>query len=741
VQTHLSKLQGELKRLKDHCSSLPGSSELVASNQESVLADLERAEGAIAHNHTILNQLIQRLSRPTLNIGVIGLMGQGKSTFLKSLSGLSDNEIPALKGGACTAVRSKIYHHSGETKAIVTFHSAQSFLEEVIVPYYEKLDLGVPPIDLQAFAETRLPDAPVGATLKTMYKHLRDDYHSNFKHYCSHIQPGEPRRVKIGKAQIPDYVIQRRDAKKQLIHFDHLAVKEVEIYCQFNHLEVSKLGLVDVPGLGDTRLGDEELILKTLGQEVDSVVFLRRPDPLRYQWETKDTELYDLAAVALPNLADRAFMVLNTTGDDKLAACEDMKDSLDSMSVVNSLIADCSDAGAANQVLKTVLEHLDEHILEIEERYAQACQDSVLQLYRLINDTLKQAGRTLKAETAELREFDKCFKKLRESLVLGLHSLLEELKAKRDEDDVDFKEVVQKALSACEQYELPTEEAINRRKCDFDSEDCFVVVYSKYVVEMRVQLSKNFLLLDQGLQQAANQLKEKVAKVLREQGSLANLSTAEGGEYLADLSELLTEQKNDLALGFKVMADFNISYGALILSTIRQNLMQLLDPDVIVQKDAAIESIAQAAATISIEAITHSGNPVTAAVVGEIAKHCEKAIEASIQSLFELDAALVQDRLRTLHEQAVEKCRGLLEGWLKAPNLIRYYMAKEFVDLVMYDVDMEDNWRAFLREPDVRSQVWTHFKEIDQLKQAQTAWMASVHKAQQVNQRHLMEFL
>ncbi|MEL6815249.1 MAG: hypothetical protein AAFP03_10610 [Cyanobacteria bacterium J06598_3] len=63
-------------------------------------------------------------------------MGQGKSTFLKSLSGLSDNEIPALKGAACTAVRSKIRHHDSETQATVTFHSAQSFLAEVIAPYY-----------------------------------------------------------------------------------------------------------------------------------------------------------------------------------------------------------------------------------------------------------------------------------------------------------------------------------------------------------------------------------------------------------------------------------------------------------------------------------------------------------------------------------------------------------------------------------------------------------------------------
>ena len=68
-------------------------------------------------------------------------MRQGKSTFLQSLSGLTDDEIPACKGGACTAVRSKIYHHDGETRATVTLHSEDSFLKEVIAPYYKDLNL------------------------------------------------------------------------------------------------------------------------------------------------------------------------------------------------------------------------------------------------------------------------------------------------------------------------------------------------------------------------------------------------------------------------------------------------------------------------------------------------------------------------------------------------------------------------------------------------------------------------
>ena len=68
-------------------------------------------------------------------------------------------------------------------------------------------------------------------------------------------------------------------------------------------------------------------------------------------------------------------------------------------------------------------------------------------------------------------------------------------------------------------------------------------------------------------------------------------------------------------------------------------------------------------------------------------------------------------------------------------------MANEFVDLVLYDVDMEDEWKSFLWSPDIKPQVWEHFKEIEMLKQSQLLWLSSVDKVQQVNQRQAMIFL
>jgi energy-coupling factor transporter ATP-binding protein EcfA2 len=353
VHAHLESLLQKVLQLSQHYQTFSGGLAAIDARDTLEQINLMQMESQIRAERDRLDNLITRLSRPTLNIGVVGRMGQGKSTFLQRLSGLTDDEIPARKGGACTAVRSKIYHHEGETKASVTFHSEDSFLQEVIRPYYEALGFTNPPANLDVFASASLPMEPTGVTLQTMYEHLKNDYQQNLQQYRNFLKESSSRTMDIPKEQIPTYVVQQRDAHKRLTTFNHLAVREVNIRCRFMQSGVNKLGLVDVPGLGDTRLGDTKLILETLGREVDAVLFLRRPDSLRYQWDQDDLDLYDLAAEALPNLAARSFMLMNRQliDGDNIEACEVMQRDLGKMKVVECLIADCADAQEANGVL------------------------------------------------------------------------------------------------------------------------------------------------------------------------------------------------------------------------------------------------------------------------------------------------------------------------------------------------------------------------------------------------------
>lgn len=94
-----------------------------------------------------LDLLKNRFDRDTINIGVIGRARQGKSRLLQSLTGLSTDEIPTGDRQHCTGVRSTIKHQPNvDTYGQIWFHSANSFLTEVIAPYYEELSLGAKPI-------------------------------------------------------------------------------------------------------------------------------------------------------------------------------------------------------------------------------------------------------------------------------------------------------------------------------------------------------------------------------------------------------------------------------------------------------------------------------------------------------------------------------------------------------------------------------------------------------------------
>jgi Dynamin family len=748
VQRHLETLLQEMIGLSQHRYQLRNTIHEPDATESLNGIQLAKLENQIQEQLEELKKLSDRFSRSTLNIGVVGLMRQGKSTFLQCLSGLTNNEIPALKGGPCTAVRSKIYHHEGKTKAIVTLHSEDSFLQEVIAPYYERLDLGAPPKSLNEFASTTLFAQPRGVTLQTMYDHLQNDYHANLHQYCSQLQNGSPRKIEIPQEEIPTYVRQQRDQQDRLTTFNHLAVREVEIYCEFQQAkEVGNLGLVDVPGLGDTRLGDEALILKTLGCEVDLVLFFRRPDSKGYKWDANDLKLYELADQALPNLSERAFMVLNHQCDEgnNEEACQHLQKTMGKMKVVDGLIADCSKPSETKQVIDRVLDHLDQNILALEEQYARSRQRDLFDLHQTVNTELQKASGVLKPFTHENQKFRILFKDLSRDLSNGLRYLLEDLEKEQETTDTDFEGVVKAALKTCESDSIvPSEDEIRDRRSSMGLHCSYMATYCVYIAELRADLSKNFLAIDEGLQQVANKLKVRVAEVLVEKARLGGLTEARGVEFLETLTEMLAERQNPLELGFHTLSTFKVSYGALILRFIRQNLMAVLDSDEVAQRHELTKSAVQATAALG-ELTAALGIQTKGGMNSQLVENVMAAVSqlttTAMDSVFDLNPKSIREKLVKLHQRAVEQCRKTLENWLKAPNQIRYYMATEFVDRVLDAKNMEAEWDAFLRDPEICVKVWDEFGQIEALKVIHQQWTQAVSQALHLNQRRDFEFL
>jgi energy-coupling factor transporter ATP-binding protein EcfA2 len=746
VHAHLESLLQKVLQLSQHYQTFSSSLAAIDARDTLEQINLMQMESQIRAERDRLDNLITRLSRPTLNIGVVGRMGQGKSTFLQRLSGLTDDEIPARKGGACTAVRSKIYHHEGETKASVTFHSEDSFLQEVIRPYYEALGFANPPANLDVFASAALPMEPTGATLQTMYGHLKDDYQQNLRQYRDFLKDSASRTISIPKEQIPTYVVQRRDTHGHLTTFNHLAVREVNIQCHFKQYGVNKLGLVDVPGLGDTRLGDSKLILETLGREVDAVLFLRRPDSLRYQWDQDDLDLYDLAAEALPNLAARSFMLMNRQiiDGDNIEACEVMQRDLGKMKVVECLIANCDDPQKANGMLDQVLEYLDREILTLEEQYAQACQTNLLTLHEALDKNLGRVHSMSSTAEQEHQLFEERFEQFMQDLSNGLRDLVEELEQEKGQDDADFQRAVRKVLADYERNAgIPSAEEIKNRRRLPICHDSYKATYCMCVAELKANLSQHFSTLNDGLQQAANKLKVRVARTLHEQTDLGGLASVQGTDFLIEMTDLLTAQSNSLQTGFQQMVNFNVSCSELIRVEIQEDLGKILDPDDVIRRHELAEMSARAVSAIGDVSMTVGG--ATLNLSPELLERAVGAVEhlATVvtDAFFELTDETIHEKLKVLNLQAMRQCEQTLQRWLSKPSGIRYAKATEFVDLVLDDKGVQTAWKLFLRKPSIRNKVWKEFAEFERLQELQMAWLDAVQAVQNSNQRQKLEFL
>jgi len=743
VHQYLDELCNQISQLNHKRDGLLQDVSQTTVKERLTQLDLEGIKAQIATQNSQLQKLMERFSRPTLNIGVVGRMGQGKSTFLQSLSGLKDSEIPAKKGAACTAARSKIRHHEGETEAVVLFHSEQSFLSEVLAPYYQKLGLGPCPTSLEEFGNRPLPESPNSIALKVMYTHLKDDYHTGFHRYRELLKAGEPWEQKIKKSEIPIYVSQNRDDDSQLTDVRHLAVKEVEIFCEFKRQGIGHLGLVDVPGLGDTRLGDETLLLKTLGREIDVVLFLRRPDAWRYQWQPEDAALYDVAAAALPDLADRAFILINhqPSVEGHLEACESLEKSMGDLRSVSRSIVDCQNADAANRVLDQILDYLENNVVQIEERYAQTCQQSVMDLHEQIAAELNRAEIDERIDSLELREFRPAFEILMQNISTAMGGMVNTLSAQMQQEDSDFQSAVQEAIQDCGAIAIPSEAEIEERRLTPECKGSYSRTFLGCIAELRVELSKSFLGLDEGLQQAADKLKFQATQILIEQGQLGTLvSASEVNTFLEEMTTLLTQQDNRLALGFGTLSQFSISYGALIHRLIRQKLMELLDPDVIAHRAELAGASAQAASALGTAATQIAIEVTPAPSVANTAAHVvNSAADLIATANTELDGATVHQQLETHHQAAVSACQEILERWVVVPNQIRYYMAREFVDLILYDQNVEAEWEKFLWSS--RDKVWPAFRQFQQIQDAIASWDQATKQLQYLNQRHRFKFI
>lgn len=645
-----------------------------------------------------LEKLKIRFCRNTLKIAIAGRARQGKSELLKSLTGLTDAEIPSGKKGDCTGVLSTIYHKPNiQTYANVWFHSERSFLDEVIALYYEQLSLGAIPRNIDMFANKQLPALPSElhtAKYKAMYEHLKT-YHVNIEKYRHLLR--EPSPHQISRDEIRDYVAQY-DVYGNSI-YNYLAVQKVDIFCSFPNTDIGQIALKDTPGLGDTGIGNKERLLKTLGQDVDAIVFVRMPNSIGDAWRDYDVELYDNARTALTDLPIKlwSFMALNRTDKgsehgDNSEACQRFTSNIGikHIDVVDCITANCSNQEDASNILDEVLDYLAANITNLDKQYANTSKqrlDNDIQnpLKIELNKAKNVFGNILNG--GEESRFDDLFDDFRKNLSTALERLLATFREQRDSQDEVLKAQFQQVLQKCgEDTGIPTIEEINVKRDELGG---YAAAYSFYLHKIRTHLSRHFLSLDDALKHSIEQAKNSVADVLVTQCNLGELTDARGYEFIKKFHELIPHNLGHLKLAFQVFSNFNLSYRGLIQHRIRKHF-DTITPDT---------------------AARLPQNPTAQDVI---------------------------ENLQELHPETVYKCEEALQSFLSEPSQAAFAMVEEFIDQALRAEGVDREWRALLRE--IRASVWVEFKDFAQRTRVKQEWVDLVEQVVTINESLNLNF-
>ncbi len=454
---------------------------------------------SIVREQSALDRTLARLDRQALNIGMVGRARQGKSKFLQSLTGLTAQEIPDGAGRFCTGVPSVVQHAAGgQTYADVFFHSPASFIAEVISPYYNQLNFGAPPVSLGQFSRNPLPALPpdAGPTAESAYSHLAT-FHRTFPEYGNLIGEMSPRRITAG--EIRGYVAQDDESGRQIHAFR--AVRRVQITTSFPKSDLSGIGVIDLPGLGDTNLGDSQVMLSALQDDVDIVLFLRRPAPEGDGIHDYDIALYGIATQALPEvpMERRSFMILNhraSADQDNLARCEEFRDQLagSAIRVAGTAVADCSSADEVAAAFDPVVDYLIGHIGELDRLLLAERKRGVAQIQqetRLLLSQLASLGAHAQPIGQWFPVFQQLFETAYKDLAVGMTRLVQEYRKNRMNADSYFATQIKETLRrAAADTGIPTPEQIEE---EFAVHGGYRAAYSYLLDQTRAHLSRHFL--------------------------------------------------------------------------------------------------------------------------------------------------------------------------------------------------------------------------------------------------------
>ena len=559
-------------------------------------------------NISQLQTVLARLTRNTINIGVSGRARVGKSTLLQTISGLSDNEVPTGEGIPVTAVRSRIFN-SSVRQAIIYLHTYESFRDERLAGLHAKLPSHISiPRTLEEFRSYKYPpsasdESENSATPLTEARSALNDLkemQAALLSYENYFDKHEQRVDDLSDIRRFVAYPTNEERKDSNCCRNYLAVRDIKIECNFPNVDIEQLGLIDLPGLGETDPSIERRHVDGFKNDVDFVLVLKNPQREAF-WSVDDEKCLKLLEQAKGNIGksgDFVAITVNNEGKERTekldGLLEDIKRKVNEGEKDKHYKTFIFDARNRETVLQDmlipVLEHISKRLPIIDDKYIKESFGNLDTLKLSLSRQILNIESELKNRIPQIAGADeqrhRFTETLRKEISIELQEIVAEMMKEARasgnfaiEDEGFIKNIEDIHTEINEWIASPfgeTEERWIKEATDTIITDKGI---SKLAVDrfhyIRVEISRRYCGLDPYFNTRISALWDKIAQVFKSHlGSLIpeNLNGKEALEFLFKKIEEATEQSPNMMTATRELLNLRIAYRDHLHPRVRKNL-------------------------------------------------------------------------------------------------------------------------------------------------------------------------